>query len=233
MILSRKREVPIILGLETRPTLFVYHAYMRTYMIGLGNPGETYAHTRHNVGFMVADAVAQKAELTWKHDAKFKAEVAQDMGKGIFLIKPQAFMNKSGEAVGGIVRYFDKEELAKTDAPNLQSVYVCYDDLDIPFGQYKIQFGKHPKIHNGVNSIIQALGTDQFWNVRIGTESRLQGTQEGQQKPQSMDQASEKIPGETYVLTPFTKEERDVLAPMIERVVQEIYAKAFPSQSSR
>ena len=226
MILSRKREAPIILGLETRPTLFVYHAYMRTYIIGLGNPGETYTHTRHNVGFMIADAVAQKAELMWKHDSKFKAEVAQDMGKGIFLIKPQAFMNKSGEAVGGIVRYFDKEELAKTDAPNLQSGNVCYDDLDIPFGQYKIQFGKHPKIHHGVNSIIQALGTDQFWNVRIGTESRFNDAQ-------NMDQASEKIPGETYVLTPFTKEERDVLAPMIERVVQEIYAKAFPSQSSR
>ena len=144
-----------------------------------------------------------------------------------------------GKGIDIEVTSSEKEEFGQADPTELQSLYVCYDDLDIPFGKYKIQFGKHPKIHNGVDSVIKSLGTDQFWNVRIGTESRpqvaqrgQQGTQKSIQETQNADQTSEKIPGQKYVLSPFTKEERDLLAPVIQRVVQEIYAKAFPPQSS-
>src|SRR3989344_3218324 len=92
---------------------------------------------------------------------KFNAEVFE--GDGALLVKPQTFMNNSGEAVQKIINFY------KID---LQDLYVVHDDLDIRLGEYKIQFGKGPKVHNGVSSIEQALGTKDFWRVRIGIDNK-------------------------------------------------------------
>ena len=121
-----------------------YNMYMRI-VVGLGNPGKEYENTRHNVGFMVVD--------------KLKPEIE---GKKILLVKPQKFMNRSGEEVIKVVNFH------KVDLANL---YVVHDDLDIKLGEYKIQFGKGPKVHNGITSIEQALGTKDFWRVRIGIDN--------------------------------------------------------------
>ena len=147
---------------------------------GLGNPGIQYLQTRHNVGFMFVDGMARSNWLKNKNGLLMYSWVSPE----IELIKPQTFMNKSGDAVAYI---FKKHHLKPTD------LIVAHDDLDIRFGEYKVQFGKGPKIHNGINSIMDVLGTDQFWRVRIGIESR--------------DLVS-KIPGKNFVLQEFSTDEK-------------------------
>lgn len=116
-------------------------------IVGLGNPGREYAKTRHNVGFMVIDALAKQRV------------------DGLKLFKPDTYMNNSGIAVKKIMTNY------KLQMPNL---YIVHDDLDIPLGKYKIQLGKGPKEHRGVLSIEQSLGRKDFWRVRIGVDNRSQ-----------------------------------------------------------
>ncbi|MBI4059211.1 aminoacyl-tRNA hydrolase [Candidatus Microgenomates bacterium] len=151
-------------------------------IIGLGNPGAEYANTRHNVGYMVVDQLKVQS-------AKFK-----DMT----FAKTNVFMNESGQAVKRIMPN------AKCQMPNL---YIVHDDLDIPLGQFKIQFGKGPKDHKGIQSIEEALKTDQFWRVRVGVDNR---------DPKS------RIPGEEYVLQEFNSQEQEVLTGVISKVTQEL-----------
>jgi PTH1 family peptidyl-tRNA hydrolase len=178
----------------------------KKYVIGLGNPGTEYEKSRHNAGFMVVDGLAKKIGLSWRFDKKFNAEIAHAAGGEIVLVKPQTFMNDSGAAVRAVLAY-EKYEGLETN--NLSDLYVAYDDLDLLLGQKKIQFATHPKIHNGVNSILQSLGTDQFWNVRIGTDTR---------------DGARNIDSKDYVLKPLTAEERARLAEVIANVIQEVHA---------
>ena len=171
-------------------------------IVGLGNPGKEYEKTRHNVGFIALDALASKLQATgYKRQDKFKAQVIQ-VGDFI-LVKPQTFMNRSGEAVAKIRQFYKVE---------ISDLWVIHDDLDINLGEYKIQLGKGPKIHNGLNSIEEALGTEEFWRVRIGTENRT--TVERQQ-----------ISGENYVLQAFGKEERQLIEQTVGRAAEEVYTK--------
>jgi PTH1 family peptidyl-tRNA hydrolase len=118
-------------------------------------------------------------------------------------------MNESGDAVVATLDYFDKDLLKeiKSGSPAGTSekprLIVIYDDLDIPLGQWKLQFGKGPKVHNGLNSIRQHLGSDQFLHVRIGVDGR-QGV-----RHQS---------GRDYVLTPFYGQEVDTIAQVLSEV---------------
>ena len=114
-------------------------------IVGLGNPGRKYKNTRHNVGFMVIDALeAQKVD-------------------DVMLAKPQTFMNNSGLGV--------KKLMANSKWP-MDDLYVVHDDLDIPLGKYKIQKGRGPKEHGGVTSVERELGRKDFWRIRIGVENR-------------------------------------------------------------
>ncbi|HZZ98550.1 MAG TPA: aminoacyl-tRNA hydrolase [Candidatus Saccharimonadia bacterium] len=178
----------------------------KKYVIGLGNPGSEYAKSRHNAGFMVVDGLAEKLGLSWKFEKKFDAEVARAAGGDVVLVKPQTFMNDSGKSVRAVLAY---DKYPGLETSNLTDVFIAYDDLDILLGQKKIQFATHPKIHNGVNSILQTLGTDQFWNVRIGTDTR---------------DGSRTIDSKEYVLKPLTAEERARLAEVIANVIQEVHA---------
>ena len=153
-------------------------------IVGLGNPGDEYVNTRHNVGFMLLDWMAKSS---WKQ-SKSGLLVYSWLGSEVELIKPQTFMNKSGEAVGLVVKKHDLD---------LDDVCIVHDDLDIEFGEFKIQRGKGPKVHKGVISVEKVLGGEDFWRVRIGTDNR-----QGEMK---------NIPGEKYVLSEFLKKEMEEL----------------------
>ncbi|MFH1244494.1 MAG: aminoacyl-tRNA hydrolase [bacterium] len=174
-------------------------------IVGLGNPGENYSKNRHNVGFMVAEKLAKqilKSQiLKFSNNEKFKAEMIQE--KGLILAKPQTFMNESGRAVASICRFYKIEN---------SDLYIAHDDLDIALGSYKIQHGKGPQVHNGLLSIEQTLGTDQFWNVRVGVENREVRGNKG-------------VPGVVYSLQDFLSEERKIVGEVIGRVVEDLLTR--------
>ncbi len=170
-------------------------------IVGLGNPGEKYEHNRHNIGFVVVDALSQKlssGEETFAMNKKFNAQILQ-LGE-VLLVKPQTFMNESGKAVSAITRFYKVEN---------KDLYVVHDDLDITLGNYKIQFGKGPQIHNGLLSIEESLGTDQFWNVRVGVENREVRGNKG-------------VPGVVYSLQNFNSGEQVIVQATVQSVVGDL-----------
>ncbi len=130
-------------------------------VVGLGNPGKRYKNTRHNIGFMVVNSIA--GEINWVESKKGKLHYFWK-SDNLEYIKPQAYMNKSGESVLAVTK--KHQNLKK------ENIFVIHDDLDIKLGEYKIQFGKGPKDHNGLVSIYEKLGTKKFWHVRVGIENR-------------------------------------------------------------
>lgn len=149
-------------------------------IISLGNPGEKNTNNRHNVGHLVVDGLR-----------------TTDYGKNLIVRKTDTFMNDSGEFVKKLV---DQYKL------NLADLWIVHDDLDIPLGSYKIQFGKGPKDHNGLNDIYEKLGSRDFWHVRIGVD------------PTSRDA----MRGEEIVLADFTSEERKILDKAIKEVCKKL-----------
>ena len=127
---------------------------------GLGNPGDKYENTRHNVGFLVADQLGERADLPIQR-LRFKAltNTAVLGGQGALLMKPVTYMNLSGEAVGEAARFY------KLDPAH---VLVVSDDVDLPLGKLRIRTGGSAGGHNGLKSIIQHLGTDQFPRLKVG-----------------------------------------------------------------
>lgn len=126
---------------------------------GLGNPGAKYANNRHNVGFMAADAIARRHSFSpWSK--KFQAEIAEGRigGEKILLIKPQTFMNLSGQAVGEALRFY------KLDAT---AVTVFYDEIELPAGKIRVKIGGGSAGHNGIRSLDQHIGNN-YRRVRIG-----------------------------------------------------------------
>ncbi len=184
-------------------------------IVGLGNPGEKYSQNRHNVGFRVVEelvkvlqiaessehSLTQGSELSFAFSKKFNTEIVQT--KKYILAKPQTFMNESGKAVAAICRFYKIK---------LEDLYIVHDDLDIALGSYKIQHGKGPQIHNGLLSIEQTLGTDQFWNVRVGVENREVRGNKG-------------IPGVVYSLQDFLSDERKIVGEVMRRVVEDLLTR--------
>lgn len=172
------------------------------FIVGLGNPGSEYHLTRHNAGFLCVDGCVETLGLHWESHSRSNSLIAKK-GELVFL-KPQTYMNDSGEAVSRAVRYFEL-------SPKLEAVYVVFDDLDLPLGSYKLQFGKGPKVHNGVNSVCQHLGSDQFWHLRIGIDSRS---------------GERTKPGSVYVLEPFSTTEYAQLQETLKRATDELLTHA-------
>lgn len=168
-------------------------------IVGLGNPGDKHVNNRHNVGFMVLDGLIGSGKWNKSKHGQLHYYWLKVGKTDIELAKPQGYMNNSGRALLYI----------KSKHPELKSgdIYVVHDDLDITLGQYKIQKGKGPKDHKGLNSISQALGTKDFWHVRIGVDNR---------------QPPSRIPGETYVLQDFQPSELKVIQKVIGKVVPEL-----------
>ena len=130
-------------------------------VVGLGNPGKEYEGTRHNIGFDVVDRLAMRLDCSLRKRLKFTAEVG-DAG-GVTLVKPQTFMNRSGAAVAGLVNWL---KLAPSD------VLVIVDDADLPIGQLRLRQSGGSGGHNGLRSIIEALGSEEFARLRIGIGRR-------------------------------------------------------------
>lgn len=172
-------------------------------LVGLGNPGPKYARTRHNIGWQYLDFVHQSLELPpFSETKKFQAEISKTTE--LILVKPQTYMNKSGEAVQQVLKYHPTE---------LMNVIVVYDDLDIPTGKFKLQFDSGPKIHNGLNSIRDTLGSNAFYHLRIGVDSR---------------NGDRTLSGQDYVLQPFSAKEQAILNELFPQITQEL-TSLFPS----
>lgn len=167
-------------------------------VVGLGNPGEKYADTRHNIGFMCLDYLAKTHNLAFAR-SRNKARTAEGKiaGKHVVLAKPQTFMNLSGEAVGKLVR----RHSIKPD-----HLVVVYDELDLPLGKLRIRQGGSSAGHKGIDSIAEHTGTEEFIRLRVGI-GRPQG--EGQ---------TERDDVIDHVLSDLTPEERAILEQVIPKV---------------
>jgi peptidyl-tRNA hydrolase, PTH1 family len=139
-------------------------------IVGLGNPGEQYESTRHNLGYMVLDHFykdfSSVTNSVWSNDTKLKSDTAvidwqpeQGPSEKIILAKPTTYMNNSGMGVQLIASYY------KIDPGD---IWVLHDELDLPLGKMKIRFGGAAAGHHGVEDIMQRLGTDKFWRFRLG-----------------------------------------------------------------
>ncbi|NQV13773.1 MAG: aminoacyl-tRNA hydrolase [Parcubacteria group bacterium] len=160
-------------------------------IVGLGNPGEEYKNTRHNAGFMAVDylrgELGSESDFSdFKFDKKANAEISSGLIKGekVLLVKPQTFMNSSGQAVQQLVNFF------KLDSK--QDLLVVYDDLDLPLGEIRTS-GTSAGGHNGMQSIMNMLGTEDTKRIRIGIQ--------GKPREEIEDTAY-------YVLQNFTKGEK-------------------------
>ena len=127
---------------------------------GLGNPGAEYAQTKHNVGFMLVDALAERLNApAWKEDFFSAVTEVRIGGEKVFLVKPLTYMNNSGEAIGPMLSYY---KMAADD------LTVVHDDMDIPAGTVRIRKKGSSGGHNGIKSIIAHVGGENFARVRIG-----------------------------------------------------------------
>lgn len=128
---------------------------------GLGNPGEAYANTAHNVGFDVVGLVARRLDAAWSNSPRFSARTARAAyaGQPLVLVCPQTYMNLSGTSVAPLMRYFGWTP---------EDLTVVSDDADLPLGRLRVRGSGGSGGHRGLASIIEALGTDGFSRVRVG-----------------------------------------------------------------
>ena len=148
-------------------------------IVGLGNPGAKHKNNRHNIGHIVAENL--KSQIP---NAK--------------IIKTDVFMNESGRFVKSL---YTKYKILDTD------LYIIHDDLDLSLGTYKIQKGRGPKDHKGLNSIYEVLGTKDFWHVRVGVDNRS---------------PEERISGEEYVLQDFTDKEKKIVTGAVGEICRRL-----------
>lgn len=166
-------------------------------IIGLGNPGKQYEHTRHNIGFDVIDALAKKWG-TPLEQTKFKGMYAtshQPDGK-VMLLKPLTYMNLSGECVRPMMDYFDID---------IEDLIVIYDDLDLDVGKLRLRQKGSAGGHNGIKSLIHHLGTQEFNRIRVGVS----------RPPAGMKVAD-------YVLSKFSKDDQPIVEDAISKSVEAV-----------
>lgn len=157
-------------------------------IVGLGNPGREYADTRHNLGWRVLDALADREKLAWKSQPAFEAETTRwdhPSGRAILLAKPQTFMNESGRSTQALAAFFKLP---------IRRIAVVFDDLNLELGRLKISEQGSPGGHNGVASLLQHVGTG-FVRYRLGI---------GPKQPSQMDLKD-------FVLGKFTPDQRVVV----------------------
>ncbi len=164
---------------------------------GLGNPGDQYRLTRHNMGFLVADALADDAGIAIQKK-KFEALLGDGRlgDHRVLLVKPQTFMNLSGQSVRQVVDFYQK---------TAEDLIVVHDDLDLPFGTVRIKVGGGDGGHKGVRSLMDHLGNGAFTRVRLGIG-----------KPPFRDDT------EHYVLQPFPKADLEALAEVVRKACEAI-----------
>jgi PTH1 family peptidyl-tRNA hydrolase len=177
-------------------------------IVGLGNPGKKYEFTWHNLGWLVLDELQkQSAESTpFQLKEKFKAEISicKDADNEVMLIKPQTFMNLSGQSVQAIASFYKIEP---------DQIWVIHDEIDLPLGTLRVSRNASAGGHNGVQSIIDLLGTKEFVRFRVGCAT----------------DEKKVIPTEDYVLQKISSTYKKEVAEVIERTVQAITLAANDS----
>ncbi len=157
---------------------------MKKLLIGLGNPGNEYENSRHNAGRMLIDVLTSEFSIP-----------------NFQFTKTESYMNESGKDVRRLRDFFKVTN---------EDLYVAYDDLDIPLGSFKISKGKLPRVHNGINSVVEELGSEDFWHVRIGVDNRIPGNQ------------GNRVSGKEYVLQDFGLEERVTLVKVFGEIAEDL-----------
>jgi PTH1 family peptidyl-tRNA hydrolase len=171
-------------------------------ILGLGNPGLSYRRTRHNLGFMVLDALAEARDFRFRRAAGRSSRAEGSIGKEkAVLVKPMTFMNLSGEAVAAAVRYYD--------CP-LEDLLVICDDVNLDLGRMRLRRSGRDGGHNGLKSVIQHLHSQDFARLRIGVGAA----------PDHMDMMA-------YVLSPFRRSEWPTVHETIARAVQAVETWAY------
>jgi peptidyl-tRNA hydrolase, PTH1 family len=167
-------------------------------IVGLGNPGAKYARHRHNIGFRIVEALARGHSLDFSRDKRAQAHVAEGEieGQKVLLAKPQTFMNRSGRAVGRLVRAHDIP---------LERMLIIYDDLDLPLGRLRLRPEGGTGGHKGMASISEVLGNQAFARLRVGID----------RPPGHMDPAD-------YVLQPFDQEELTVVSAVVAQAAEAV-----------
>jgi PTH1 family peptidyl-tRNA hydrolase len=132
-------------------------------IVGLGNPGKQYENTRHNIGFMALDKYASENNLSFKIESRFEGLITQTtyQGEKVILFKPVTYMNLSGRAIYKVINYY------KID---IDDILIIHDDLDLPVGYIRIRENGSAGGHDGIKSIIQCLGSENFKRIRVGID---------------------------------------------------------------
>jgi len=166
-------------------------------IVGLGNPGPSYQGTRHNIGFQVLDALAEKQRISFV-DSKWQAKIAKCLlwGQSVMLVKPETYMNESGRAVGQIAAYYRIQP---------QQILVLHDDLDLALARIKVVCSRGAGGHNGILSLMAHLGSRDFVRIRLGI---------GRPDPS--------IPVTNFVLGKFLPDEQVLVAAQMETIQQMI-----------
>lgn len=170
-------------------------------IVGLGNPGVEYQFTPHNAGFLAVDRIAEDCGAVVSN-RRGRALTARTRlaGQDVLLAKPETFMNLSGLSVAALVREFEIEDVVR-------DVIVLYDELDFPLGTLQVKQRGSANRHNGILSILGALGTEEWIRIRIGVG-----------KPALADGRTMKAGGKDYLLSPMRKPELAVLDEVLDRV---------------
>ena len=168
-------------------------------LICLGNPGEKYSNTRHNIGFMFADLLAERLNCNFNTEPKFKCFLSKGQYKdeAVWIVKPQTYMNLSGESLNALKSYY------KID---IKDLFLVYDDIALDLGRLRFRSKGSDGGHNGVKSIIKYAGTDVFCRLKIGI---------GPQPPF--------LKSEEYVLQNFTNEEAKMLEEVLTKSVDAFF----------
>lgn len=163
-------------------------------IVGLGNPGDEYARTRHNIGWIAVAAIARRHGLEFS-GKRANARIAEGQigGQRVALARPQTYMNNSGQAVVGLCQWYK--------ADPARDLVVIYDDTDLPFGALRLRESGSAGTHNGMRSIVGQLGSQSFRRLRVGIG----------QKPAGWDLAN-------YVLGRFTRDEEEQLPALVDTI---------------
>jgi PTH1 family peptidyl-tRNA hydrolase len=172
-------------------------------IVGLGNPGKAYAHNRHNVGFQCLNYFARLHSIRFDHrQCQARVGIRQVRGEKLLLARPGTFMNLSGKSLACLVH--------KHHVP-LSDLLVIYDDLDLPLGKIRLRQSGSSGGHKGMNSIISALGSEDFSRIRVGI---------GRPQPEKQSMSEDAVV--SYVLSDFSPEEEAIIKPVIARVSEAI-----------
>lgn len=165
-------------------------------LVGLGNPGERYAHNRHNIGFMAIEKIAERHRFApWR--ARFQGHIAEGVidGEKVMALKPQTYMNLSGQSVGEAARFFKV---------HTSEIIVMYDEIELAAGKIKVKLGGGSAGHNGIKSIDAHIGPE-YWRLRLGV---------------GRPPTKEEVHG--HVLSDFAKADQEWLAKLLEAVSDSI-----------